>query len=551
MQWVKLLLRRQRLSFARAQDAVSLPIANHPATLSSKHFKPSLIALPTVGNMIFVSLLFVLLFHSGQGLLADGDTGYHIRTGELILKQWRVPTEDPYSFHEPRLKWTAHEWLAEVIMAGIFQAFGLTGVVVFFAVLLASTHWLLYRSLYSRSESILLCTLIALLATAASSSHWLARPHVFSLFLTVIWYHGLDRFQYRNDARFAYYAPVLMLAWVNLHGGFIFGLLLTGIYTAGNVLYVLTGNLSERAEYRSKASRLFLLFLGLLAVCLINPHGFEILWFPFRVASDRFVMDRVIEFQPPNFHETFPFKYMLLATIGALALSRSPLNCIEAVLVTLLSYMALYSARHVSLFAIIVAPILLKSVENAIARLPAPVFRFYEKRNQNLAAVEQNLTGYLWPALSLIFVCVLAWGGGVSFQFDAKRFPVAAAEFLKQEPITGHMFNNDEFGDYLIFAAWPAYHVFMDGRSDMYGAHYGRSYFTIAGAQRGWKTELEKYNITWVIFDTFSPLTAALQEDRQDWQPIYADRIATVFVKKTPAHAALVAKYPGVTIPSL
>ena len=70
---------------------------------SKKHFSFATTLLPTIGNMIFVAVLFVLVFNSGNGLLGDGDTGYHIRTGELILKEWRIPALDPYSFMFRRL----------------------------------------------------------------------------------------------------------------------------------------------------------------------------------------------------------------------------------------------------------------------------------------------------------------------------------------------------------------------------------------------------------------------------------------------------------------
>src|SRR5689334_11995804 len=89
--------------------------------------------LPSIGNLVFVAILFVLIFSVGNGLLNDGDTGYHIRTGELIAKTGRVPRTDPYSYHTPPIDWTAHEWLSEMVMAIIFHRFGLTGVVVFFS----------------------------------------------------------------------------------------------------------------------------------------------------------------------------------------------------------------------------------------------------------------------------------------------------------------------------------------------------------------------------------------------------------------------------------
>ena len=496
--------------------------------------------------MVFVAVLFVLIFSSGQGLLGDGDTGYHIRTGEVILQSWHVPTQDIYSFHTPPLKWTAHEWLSEIIMALFFTNFGLTGVVIFFAFLLAITHWLLYRTLRTRSDDILLCTGITLLATATSSTHWLARPHVFSLLLTVIWCHCLNRFQQKTDYT-PTFLPAVMLLWVNLHGGYFIGIVLVTVYLVGNIFYSFFGPPEQSEQYRKRGKTLLLILAGSVMACLANPYGVEILWFPLRVTSDRFVMDRVTEFMSPNFHDVLPFKYMLLCLIGLLALSRTALNLIEVVLITLLSYMALYSGRHVSLFAIIVAPLLLKTGESVVRTLPNHILSIYEKRNRNLAAIDARLWGYFWPVFGSFLVVGLAAVGSLRFQFSEKIFPVHAADFIRNEVITGKMFNNDEFGDYMIFSLWPAYHVFMDGRSDMYGEKFGADYLKIANVQPGWKDTLKSYGIDWVVFDTQSALSAALQE-QTDWQPIYSDIVATIFVRRDHAHESLLAKYPSVNV---
>jgi hypothetical protein len=109
------------------------------------------------------------------------------------------------------------------------------------------------------------------------------------------------------------------------------------------------------------------------------------------------------------------------------------------------------------------------------------------------------------------------------------------------------MFNSDEFGDYLIFSAWPAYRVFMDGRSDMYGEKHGREYLQVARGLPGWKNVFEKYDIRWVFFETKSPLTALLQE-QNEWQAIYSDSLATIFVKTIPANPSLTQRFPPVSI---
>ena len=504
------------------------------------------IIIPSIGNIIFVSILTVLIFGIGNGLLYDGDTGYHIRAGEEILRDWRVPAHDSFSFHFPPLKWTVHEWLSEVILAAIYKLSGLTGVVVVFAVLLATIHWLLFTFLTKRTENLTLATLTTLLATATSSSHWLARPHVFSLLLTVVWYDMLDRFQNDKLAK-PYYLPLLMILWVNLHGGFFFGLVLLGLYLSGNLFYAFIGPPAESTLYLNKARALAICLILTIAACGINPVGYEILLFPLKLTSDRFVMDRVIEFLSPNFHEALPFKYMLMATIGAVALSRRRLNPIECSLLMLLSYMALYSARYMSLFAIIVAPLLLKSSERLLADLPPAVLTFLRTRNRNLASIDSKVCGYVWPLGAILLIIGLAISGTLQFTFDEKRFPVAAVNFMNRESITGYMFNNDEFGDYIIFSAWPRYRVFMDGRSDMYGKRLGSAYLQVANIQPGWREILARYGVTWVIFDTNSALTAALNSST-DWQPIYSDDVATIFVKKISEHSALLAKFPPAEI---
>ena len=133
------------------------------------------------------------------------------------------------------------------------------------------------------------------------------------------------------------------------------------------------------------------------------------------------------------------------------------------------------------------------------------------------------------------------------FKFNEKTKPVAAVEFLKKENIQGNMFDNDEFGDYIIYAAWPEYRVFFDGRSDMYGVDIMKEYFKVARVKPGWDEVLQKYNITWIIYNANSALSLFLIE-RDDWKLIYADKVANIFVKDIPENQYLIEKYPDVKL---
>ena len=107
---------------------------DHPKKIFSYLF-------PSVGNIIFLLFFLYLSFLSGQGLLADGDTGYHIRAGQYILENFSIPKHDIFSYHTPPIPWTAHEWLSEVIMAWIHNYFGLNGIVFFFSFLLSFIYY--------------------------------------------------------------------------------------------------------------------------------------------------------------------------------------------------------------------------------------------------------------------------------------------------------------------------------------------------------------------------------------------------------------------------
>ena len=500
--------------------------------------------LPSVSDIFFLCTFLFLAFSSGNNLLNDADTGYHIRAGEYMINNLVVLRYDIFSYISPPLPWFAHEWLSEVIMALVYRLSGLTGVVIFFSILLALVPSLLFNSCRSLDRDIFLAVLFVLLATVSSTLHWLARPHIFSLVLTLIWYAILDQYQYKGQNRL-YLLPPLMLLWANIHGGFVVGFLLIGIYLCGNTAVFLFGKEANRSAAKDKCNKL----AAFTAICLIfslfNPRGYSLLLFPFRMLSNQWLLDHVSEFLSPNFHESLPYKYLLLLMVGILALSRRAVNAIEVMLVVVFTYMSLYSARYIPFFAVIITPILLRQAESGLRSFDNRLVNFFWERSKNLELIDASTKGLVWPVLSVIGVWALALNGKIEFKFDGNKKPVAAVEFLKKEKIPGKMFNDDEFGDYLIYAAWPGYKVFLDGRLDMYGEAWGSQYLNIVTMRPGWEEVVEKNNFSWVFIGAEVPLSSVLLE-KKNWRLIYADTVAYIFVKQIPENHLLIDKYPDV-----
>ena len=128
----------------------------------------------------------LMLFGSAAGwalLLSDGDTGWHLRTGEYILNTHTVPNQDLFSFSAPGKPWFAWEWGADVILALAHRYAGLRGVVFLSSVVLGMAALTLFRYMVWRGAAVHAAILIAILAVDASNIHFLARPHIFTLLL--------------------------------------------------------------------------------------------------------------------------------------------------------------------------------------------------------------------------------------------------------------------------------------------------------------------------------------------------------------------------------
>jgi hypothetical protein len=507
----------------------------------SKYFVPSL------SHFLFLANFLILLFSQGKSLLYDGDTGYHIRAGEYILDTFSIPRHDIFSFLTPPLPWTAHEWLSEVIMALIHRASGLTGIVIFFALLISIVYYLLLKVIQKERGNILFAILIVLWVLTSSKLHWLARPHIFSLLLLVVWYYLLDAFEYRQK-NYLYLLPPIMLLWVNLHGGsFTSGFILIGIYFSGNFVRFIFSKGEERILYKKKTKLLGLTTAFCLLASLINPYSYRILLFPFKLVSDKFLMDHVMEFLPPNFHEfgVMFFKYLLLSMILVISISKRHLNIIEIVLIITFTNMALYAVRFIALFGIVVAPILARQLEQMPNPKKGRFKEFLQKRSTNIALIDASARGYVWPVAAVLIVVFFVATGRIEYRFNAEIHPVAAVDFLKKVHLKGNMFNNDEFGDYIIYSAYPQYKVFFDGRSDMYGSERMKEYYKVIRFESGWEKIIEKHSINWIIFDADSVLSRFLME-RKDWRLIYADKVANIFVRNVPENQDLIDRYGNV-----
>ncbi len=320
-------------------------------TITGKISAPAGPPLALDGPLWLGAAIYALLLVVGERLLNDPDTFLHIATGRWIWAHRAVPATDPFSHSLAGAPWTAHEWLAQLVIAAAYGALGWAGVVALAALGVAASVALLMRAL-ERFAPPRLALGITALSFYLMASHLTARPHALAMPILVGWAAALIRARAEARAPSLYLLP-LMALWANLHGGFVVGLGLAGAFAVEAVLTA-----EDRSARREAILGWGRFVLGAALASLLTPHGIAGWWFPFKLMSFHFALDFVSEWHAPVLGPTAPLVLWLAALIVFALWTdfRAPL--FRVLMVAGLIAMAMSRTRNAELLALL-APLLL------------------------------------------------------------------------------------------------------------------------------------------------------------------------------------------------
>lgn len=485
--------------------------------------------LPRMQDLVFIAVL-VLGIILGPRFFGDGDPGRHIVIGKIIVTEHTIPKNNIFSYTKPGQPLTTTEWLSETLYAVAYLFMGLNGVVLLAIILIGVTITLMFRETIRQSNSYLVAGLLAFWAMPATLFHWMARPHLFSWLALACWAPVVDRMA-RGKKVSIWQLPFIMLVWANLHGGFIVGFLVWFAYLAGWIVEYLFNKGSHPA---TKIFKQLLAAGGLSFIAsLINPSMLALWKNVFDHVSDSTLMRLQIDWHSPDFHElnVWPFLLLIALMLFALAMRKRRPSSGQLFLLIGLTLFGLYSVRNIPFFVIACSPIIGNLLGSAFT--DSGVFGKVSKTIQNM---ETRLRGITWSLLTVIVVAAALLSGHkldtekIGNTFDPNQFPVHAVDWLETNPQDGNMFNEFTWGGYLLYRLWPEQRVFIDGQTDFYGSELVHEYLTTLLVQDGWQNTLQKYDISWAIIPSGTPMIRALQ-DTLGWKIIYQDHIATILHK--------------------
>ncbi|MEW6570589.1 MAG: hypothetical protein AB1390_05385 [Nitrospirota bacterium] len=544
-----------------------------------------------ISRFILFLLAFFLVFAVFNAKIWDPDFWWHLKTGEYIYQTKSLPEKDPFAFtslpkdpinpESKRIKFILTQyWVAQVLFYAVYKVFNFQGIIYMRAAILTLLMLLLYAGI--RRERVGFLTSFLLLAPAVLIFYNFTgeRPQLFSFlfsFLTVYLLEGyrkatLERDNtsmgrkeqgisvLRSEIRYILPIPVLMILWANMHGGFILGIaIIAGYMCAENVKYFL----KKTGPALPLRSLKYLIVFGFLSIfsSLINPNGYNVIPLLIEINKSLY-MKTIVEAKSPLVflqfgyytQELFTFLFLLIFTFLLFLINVKKLDITDIMLFVAFAAMSLSAARVIPFFTPISILMIARYGGKTLGSLSQKQwFVFLDKMiKKPFSGKKSSRWNILVPVLLSIFIVIVLNNNNFFHEGVRKgRYPDGAVRFLKENKISGNMFNPYLWGGYLIWALYPDYKVFIDGRGLIEEIYFQSnkileaSSFSFAGMPE-WKAILDAYDINFIV--TFSvadftgklvPLIPALYNDPA-WYLIYMDDNSVIFIRERPQNSDLI-----------
>jgi hypothetical protein len=480
---------------------------------------------PSVPDLVFcgVALLFAL-GASVRLTQSDGDLFAHIRLGEAILATHRAPATSLFGIMTDGVAMVSPAWLSEILFALAYRVGGLALIAALIAVIAGATHALVAIFLRKRGVDARLALTAALLSVLLSASHWLARPHAFSILAAAVLVVLLEW----DDLRSVGWIALVMLLWTNLHGGWVYGIGIIALYALGDVI----DSIWRKDPSSGERSKTHLFALGAAAVVtLVNPYGVTLHAEVFKTLTDSSLGAAIVEYQPPSFTSAadLPFLIALLVSAIIVVLSRARLRAAWLLVIAANCVLALQARRNIALFGVTAWPLL--TLQGAM------IWREWIARQRifsSFALADRAARVGTWAIPTMIAILAIGTAGGsvigrslMASTPDPTLYPVEAVARMRTSGITGRIFTEWTWGGYLVLA-WPAQKAFLDPLK--FDGDNISDYSAIAEALPQWRDKLEHWNVSVIVVGPRAPLARAVVADSA-WRRWHEDSTAIVFLR--------------------
>jgi hypothetical protein len=459
----------------------------------------------------------------------DPDFWWHLRIGQWMVDNGRLPSTDIFTFTASNHIWTDHEYLTEVLMWRVFSMLGLPALIVLFGLLTWAGFWLMY--LQVRRQPFVFVGLGLAIGAIAGAPIWGPRAQMITFALSCLelyWIHGY----LSGRSRALNFFPLVMVLWANLHGGWVIGFVWLGIALASE-LFMWAWD-QDNPAHRMHVRRLAVIAAASGLAVAATPHFLSLYPYPFETQGSVAQQRLIVEWFSPDFHQVFvrPFEAMVFLLIGGFALRRPTLY--EFLLTAVALFLALQSVRNIALFVAATTPVL-------IATYGSWWREFSAARKWSFTLPARPLFAVVTAIVLVVIIgaTALRVTNEVSpmrqQQLDASSYPIEAANWLAAHPDVGtHMYNQYGWGGYLAYRFYPQKNrqVFIFGEAALMGDPLLNDYEDVQTLRPDWKQILDRYQVDYIVYNKGEALANVLA-DEPDWQLVHEDSVAVIYVRTT------------------
>jgi hypothetical protein len=491
-------------------------------------------------------LLLLIIINFALQPLTEPDFGWHLRTGLDILRDGLpLPPADPYSHTMPDWPWVEHAWLTDVVVAGIYSAFGALGVIIFFA-LVTIGAWLLTAAVASAG--------LTFRWVACVLSLWVALPYLGARtqLVTLLGLAALSWVLERwrdGSPSIRWWIPPLFLLWANLHGGFVAGLLLLSLVLATSAIVrwlserriLFTGRLDEPLFSWVDLRRLAVITTISACVTILNPYGWRLYLEIVDSLSNQFMLDTLQEWQPLSMAGLAGRRYaMYLAGLGvAMVLWYRRIEPVRWAVGLVFLAFSFRHMRNIPFFLIVSLPLCAELLSEGYARLHRRwSFGGIGTKTGNFAGAVLLAALLVW--LGPEHLHSIAYSGTKPAEyFRTTSYPIEAVEWLRvnRDQTGQRLYNDYGYGGFLLW--WmPDRRIFIDGRMPAWRSGERvilRDYMALTGAYPDFSI-LAKYSVDWALVKKQTPLEEGLA-GHAAWSRVYEDEKVAVYRLKATMRA--------------
>ena len=483
-------------------------------------------------SKVIVTVTFLGILAMATHVSIDSDSWWHLRAGQYMVENQELITKDVFSYTSFGKPWQYPGLWVQIFMFQIFEWFGPGGLNLWVSLMVGTIFILVWMT---TKGNILLRSIILMFSASASAIYWAARPYLFTYLLFALYFFILEKY-FRQGKGKLWLLPILMVVWVNSHGGFLAGFLLIGPYLVDSLVQLVvnrsTVNNKARQQIITQGTHSVQVFFLMLGGSLLNPHGWKLWELPFSTVSRQAEQLFIAEWQSPDFHDPYllSFGILLILILAVLGGSSKSLKLYEILLLSGFGILGLFSVRNIFFF-VIITPAILSSYGTDLLYRIGDLFGIYLKLN-----LEEAPKGFA-KILNLILVIIIGLISGLRIAMYLREeinhkqientYPVEAVEFIQEYQPQGQMFNSYNYGGYLIWALQD-YPVFVDGRADLHQDEIILTWYRVINGREEWDEVFDEWEVGFVVLEPYVPLLNVLMGE--GWHTIYQDELAIVAI---------------------